>query len=166
MKDKPLFRFAIAGCLSALTLCATLFIHIPLPNGGYLNAGDAVVLISGFLLSPKLAFLSAAVGSALADIISGYTIYSPVTFIIKGAMALLVGIAVTYGKRKNHKTKIPILCFIVAELIMVIGYYIFEGFLYGFIASLPNAAMNLLQGLFGVLAAFIILSVILRRIKE
>jgi len=166
MKNLPLLRIALAGCLAALTLCATLFIRIPIPNGGYLNAGDAIVLVTGFLLSPKLAFLSAAIGSSLADLISGYALYAPVTFFIKGFMSLIVVLSQNTKKRNPEGKRIPYGAFLLSELIMISGYCIFETFLYGFSAAIPNTLLNLLQGIFGITVAVIVVSVILRRIKK
>ena len=74
--------------LAALCCVATMIIKIPSPLKGYLNLGDCVVLLSGWLLGPAYGFAAAGIGSALADIFSGYVIYAPATFIIKGLMAI------------------------------------------------------------------------------
>ena len=74
--------------LAALTCIATMIIKIPSPLKGYLNLGDCVVLLSGWLLSPLYGFLAAGLGSGLADLISGYGVYVPATFIIKGVRAI------------------------------------------------------------------------------
>ena len=41
------------------------------------------------LLGAVLGFLAAGLGSALADLFSGYVVYAPVTFVIKGLMAFI-----------------------------------------------------------------------------
>ena len=81
-------KIVIAAMLAALTCIATMIIKIPSPLKGYLNLGDCVVLLSGWLLSPLYGFLAAGLGSGLADLISGYGVYVPATFIIKGVMAI------------------------------------------------------------------------------
>jgi uncharacterized membrane protein len=40
---------------------------------------------------------------------------------------------------------------------MVSGYYIFEGFIYGFAPSLVNIPANAVQGLFGVAAGIVLI---------
>ena len=50
---------------------------------------------------------------------------------------------------------------IVAEIIMVLGYYIFEGFMYGFAPSAVNIPANAVQGVAGI-----ILGVILAKIFD
>ncbi|MBP3559105.1 MAG: ECF transporter S component [Clostridia bacterium] len=88
MKDTTR-KIAIASMLAALVCVATMIIKIPSPLKGYINLGDCVVLLSGWLLPPGYSFLAAGVGSALADVFSGYAVYAPVTFAIKGLMAVV-----------------------------------------------------------------------------
>ena len=65
-------RIVTASMLAALVCVATMIIKIPSPLKGYINLGDCVVLLSGWLLSPLYGFLAAGIGSALADVFSGY----------------------------------------------------------------------------------------------
>jgi len=58
-----------------------------------------------------------------------------------------------------------LLSFIIAELFMVIGYYIFEGFIYGFIASLANILFNLSQGIVSIIIALLLHKLIKNKIK-
>ena len=58
--------------LAALVCVATMVIKIPSPLNGYINLGDCIVLLSGWLLSPVYGFMAAGLGSALADLFAGY----------------------------------------------------------------------------------------------
>ena len=49
MKTKKL---VMAALLAALTCVTTMIITVPSPLKGYLNLGDSIVLLSGWLLSP------------------------------------------------------------------------------------------------------------------
>ena len=91
-------KIVMAAMLAALTCVATMIIKIPSPLKGYLNLGDCIVLTAGWMLSPTYGFLAAGIGSALADLFSGYVIYAPATFIIKGVMALIA----FYGFKLLH----------------------------------------------------------------
>lgn len=142
-----------ASMLAALTFIFTIVIKIPSPIGGYLNLGDAVVLLSGAILSPLYAFLSAAVGSAVADLSAGFFIYAPATFIIKGLMALLVSFILKHKRTALSRISAGLL----AETVMISGYYVFEGFLYGFGVSLINVFPNVLQGLVGLVIGMILI---------
>ena len=144
-------KIAIASMLAALVCVATMIIKIPSPLKGYINLGDCVVLLSGWLLPPGYSFLTAGIGSALADVFSGYAVYAPVTFAIKGLMAV-----VAYYCKKMLKDKISniptmLIGGITAEILMVAGYYIFEGFMYGFGASVVNIPPNAVQGAAGLI---------------
>ena len=75
-------KIVMAAMLAALVCVATMIVKIPSPLKGYLNLGDCVVLLSGWILSPVYGFLAAGIGSALADLFSGYVTYAPATFII------------------------------------------------------------------------------------
>ena len=73
------------GIFAALICVLTMVIVIPIPaTQGFINIGDAGVMIAGLLLGPVIGGLAGGIGSALADIFLGYTIYAPATLIIKG----------------------------------------------------------------------------------
>ena len=152
-------QLATASLIAALVCVATMVIKIPSPLKGYINLGDCVVLLAGWMLSPAYAFLAAGIGSALADLFSGYLVYAPATFIIKGLMALIA----LYGFKLLNKKFGNIVCRItsgiVAEIIMVLGYYIFEGFMYGFTPSAVNIPANGIQGIAGLIIAIILMRV-------
>lgn len=145
--------------MAALCCVVTMILKIPSPMEGYLNLGDAIVLLSGWLLGPWYGFFSAAIGSALADVFAGYVLYAPATFVIKGLMAY-AGYRIYKALIKRTKD-IPsrILSGFIAEIIMVAGYYIFEGFVYGFVPSLINIPANALQGVCGMIAGIILVKV-------
>ena len=144
-------NIVISALLAALVCVATMLIKIPSPLKGYLNLGDGIVLLCGWLLSPVYGFLAAGIGSGLADLFAGYATYVPATFAIKGLMAVVA----CYGFRLlcKHIGNIParVLAGIVAEIVMVLGYYVFEGFLYGFVESLVNIPANAVQGVAGII---------------
>ena len=152
-------RIVMAALLAALTCVATMIIKIPSPLNGYLNLGDCVVLLAGWMLSPTYGFLAAGLGSALADTFSGYVTYVPATFVIKGLMALIAfyGFKLLHSKLGNISSRI--ISGIVAEVVMVAGYFIFEGFLYGFGPSLVNIPANVIQGIAGLIIGTILVKV-------
>lgn len=150
-------KIVMTALLAALVCVATMIIRLPSPLGGYINLGDGIVLLCGWLLSPVYGFLAAGIGSGLADILSGYVAYAPVTFIIKGGMALLV-----YWIAKSLRVR-PLTAKLVggitAELVMISGYLLFESFIYGFVPSLVNVPANAVQGLAGLLVGLFLVRV-------
>lgn len=144
---KNINKLVLAAMLASLTCVATLVIKLPSPLNGYLNLGDCVVLLSGWLLSPPLGFAAAGIGSCLADLFLGYPLYMPATFIIKGLMAVIAHLVFKTLKVGTGARIISGLC---AEAAMVIGYYVFEGFIYGFLPSAVNIPANAVQGAAGI----------------
>lgn len=161
MDNNKTRKIVLAAMFAALCCVATMIIKIPSPLKGYLNLGDCIVLLSGFMLSPVYSFLAAGIGSALADVFSGYIVYAPATFIIKGVMALIAYYGFKFMQNKAGTTPSRIISGIAAEIVMVLGYFVFEGFMYGFIPSAVNIPANAVQG-----AAGIILGVILAKIFD
>ncbi len=149
-------KLVFSALFAALVCVATMVIKIPSPLNGYINLGDSVVLMCGWLLGPLYGFFAAGIGSALADVFSSYVVYAPATFIIKGVMALIA-----YGLHKKFKNDTAglIISAVVAELFMCAGYYVFEGFMYGFGASLVNIPPNMVQGVAGIIVGFILVKI-------
>ncbi len=144
-------KIVFSALLASLVCVATMVIKIPSPLSGYINLGDGVVLLCGWFLGPVYGFLAAAVGSALADLFYGYMVYVPATFVIKGAVALIACVL-------SKKTK-KVIGAIAAEVVMVAGYYVFEGFLYGFGASLVNIVPNIVQATAGIIVGLLLIGV-------
>lgn len=146
---------------AALTFVATYIIKIPTPGtGGYIHPGDAFVVLSGIILGPVWGGAAAAIGSALSDILGGYFVYAPITFLIKGICALGSGIIFrsAYG-RIRHDTVRVVLCGVFSTIVVAGGYLLFELFIYGkgAIASVPA---NLVQGLSGLVISALLYPVI------
>ena len=154
MKQKSSYLFsaknlAFSALFAALCCIATMLIIIPLPNG-YFNAGDVFVLLAGWFLGPLFGAISAGVGSMLADIISGFAIYAPATFIIKALVAFCAFEICALLKKLMRKQSLDLLCRLVsavlAESVMIIGYFLFESHLYGFAGGALSLLGNLTQG--------------------
>ena len=160
MKSNQVKRLAYAGLFTALVTVATMFFKLPVPiTNGYVNLGDGFIFAAGMVLGP-LAGVVGAVGSALADLLAGYVHYAIVTFFIKGAMGLLVGYAL---KKYDFSNLIKnCLIFLVAEIIMVGGYFIFECFYYDVAAALGAVLPNAVQGVFGIIIGAICAPVLRR----
>lgn len=157
-------RKIVYAAMFAALVCVATMIKVPTPPNGYVNLGDCVVLATGFMLSPVYGFLAAGVGSLLADVFAGYVIYAPATFVIKGLMALIVCFGVRLFPKKKRGVLARIVCAVFAEIVMIAGYFLFEGFLYGFEASLVNIPANAIQGAVGILLG-VLLTAALERSK-
>ena len=152
-------KLIMAALMASLACVATMIIKIPSPLNGYINLGDCIVLLCGWVLCPGYGFAAAAIGSALADVLSGYVIYAPATFVIKGVMALVAFAMFKLLSKKIKKFPARIIGGVVAEIIMILGYFVFEGFLYGFAPSLVNIPANAVQGAAGLIVGLLLVKV-------
>ena len=146
-------RIVMSAMLAALVCVATMIIKIQLTPNGYINLGDGVIILSGWALGPLYGFLAAGIGSALADLFSGFVLYAPVTFIVKGLMAVA-----SYYVIK--KLKSVIFAAILAEIVMILGYYIFEGFVYGFGTALLSMPGNAIQSIAGIVTGTLLVKML------
>ena len=151
-------KLVVTALLMALTCVATMVIQVPSPMNGYVNLGDCIVLLSGWLLGPVWGFAAGGIGSALADLLSGYAHYIPGTLIIKGLMAVMA--ALIAGSSAGHTLR-RALSAIAAEVWMVAGYFVYACLLLGkglsAAASVPG---NLLQGAVGLAAGLALFMVL------
>ena len=152
-------KLVIAALMAAMVCVATMIIKIPSPMKGYLNIGDCIVLLCGWLLAPGYGFVAAGLGSALADMFSGYLTYAPAPCLIKGSMALIAFACFKLMNKRIGRLPSQIIGAVLAEIVMVLGYYVFEGFMYGFIPSAVNIPANAVQGAAGLILGIILVKV-------
>ena len=152
-------RIVITALMAAMVCVATMIIKIPSPMKGYLNIGDCIVLLCGWLLAPGYGFVAAGLGSALADMFSGYITYALATFLIKGSMALIAFACFKLINKRIGKLPSQIIGAVLSEIVMVLGYYVFEGFMYGFVPSAVNIPANAVQGAVGLILGIVLVKV-------
>ncbi|MCR4703432.1 MAG: ECF transporter S component [Saccharofermentans sp.] len=155
---------AICGIFAALVFIGT---ELRIPTAiGYMNLGDAVILVASYFIGPA-AFFPAAIGSALGDLIAGYPVYIAPTFVIKGLMGLAASLIMARSHVRNVTGLLMRLAAgVVAELIMVGGYFAFEVFMYGKEAAAGSVAFNFIQaGVAVVIAVPLTFAIKVRRQK-
>ena len=160
------FRMVLTAMFASMVCVSTLCIQIASPTGGYINLGDALVLMSAFLLGPVYGAAAAGIGSALADAITGYILYVPGTLVIKAAVAVAAAqLGRTLAKRAP-KIAQPLRCAIAgipAELIMIAGYlfYAWLPLRYG-PAALGEVLGNSAQAVAGITIAALLTPLVSR----
>ncbi|MBQ8496493.1 MAG: ECF transporter S component [Clostridia bacterium] len=166
MKNQKLIHLLYASLFAALTFVATMIIKIPTPTGGYVNIGDGMVILSGLILGPVWGTLAAGIGSMLADLM-GYPIYAGATFVIKALMAFAAwGIAkLLLPLFKKGRFLAYIISGIVAEAIMVFGYFVFEATIMSYgLGAAVSVLPNIVQGVVGI-AVGVVLMVVFDKTK-
>ncbi len=161
-----LLKICVTAMFAALICVATMLIQIPSPLNGYVNFGDCFILIAAWVLGPVYGFAAGGIGSALADLITGYVHYVPGTLVIKGLIA--VAAALICRALLKKVTKFPTAAYIVSslvgEMIMVGGYYLYAALLLGksFAGAAASVPGNLIQGAFGMICGVVIIRIIAR----
>lgn len=149
----------LTAVVAAMACAATLAVQIPSPTGGYLNLGDAVVLLGAYLLGPGYGAAAGAIGPALADLMT-YPAYVPATLLIKAVMGLAAG--ALYRRLRRHGWGM-LVCGVVGEIPMVAGYWLYDAFLVGSLAgSAAEVPANLVQAAFGVAVSTLLVSALRR----
>lgn len=91
-------------------------------------------------------------GSMLSDLIGGYMVYVLPTFLIKGLVAL-----VAWKLCRKDQPLLALLSFLLAEAVMVLGYFLLEWALYGVASAAAAIGPNVVQGIAGVLIGMLCL---------
>lgn len=160
MKKTTVSRLVVTAVFAALIYIGTQFLSFPLAFG-YFNLGDLFILICAYLIGGAYAPVAAVIGSVTADLLSPYAIYAPATLVIKALMAIVVILLCRRGRASAFRFTLSA---VLAEAIMVSGYFLFETVIYGVGGAISSIPFNLLQG-----GAAIVLSTVvvlfLRRIK-
>ena len=87
-------KIVLAAMFAALACVATMVINIPIPaTGGYINLGDCIVILAGWMLGGAYGAAAGGIGSMLADLIPGYASFAPGTLVIKALMAFVAYVA-------------------------------------------------------------------------
>ena len=151
-------RLVYTALFTALTTVATLVIQVPSPMSGYVNLGDAMVLLSAWILGPVYGTAAAGIGSMLADLLSGYAYYAPGTLVIKCLMAFVAAQVFLVLKDKvkgKHFDKV--VSGLLAEIIMVVGYFGYAGLILGNgLSAALSIPGNLVQGGFGIVVSTVV----------
>lgn len=161
--NSKLKKIVMAALFAAFACVATMSIRIPTPGtGGYIHPGDAVVILSGVILGPVWGLLAAGIGSAMADLLGGYFIYVPITFVIKGLIAFAAGVLYQKVGKTSKSSYAAVILGGVADILLVAGgYFLCEIFLYGTAAALASVPANVIQGIGGLVISAVLYPILL-----
>lgn len=161
--NSNLKKIVMTALFAALACVTTMSIRIPTPGtGGYIHPGDAIVILSGIILGPVWGLSAAGIGSAMADLLGGYFIYVPITFAVKGIIAWTAGIIYHKLGRTSKSQYTAVILGGAADIILVAGgYFLCEIPLYGLSAAAASVPANLIQGLSGLIIAFVLYPILL-----
>ena len=135
----------LTALMIALVFLAGSIIKVP-TFGGYVHIGDCMVFLSVIVLGKKRGTVASAFGMLLVDVMGGYYMWAPFTFVIKGFMAYIVGSIIEKldkVKEERYFKKEYLIAFIVSGIFMIIGYFFAGAIVAGFLTD----KVGILQGL-------------------
>lgn len=157
MKNKNLQKLTFGALATAFICVATSIIQIPIPLG-YMHFGNVCILLFAYLFPPNMALFAAGVGSALADLLTGYPQWIIPTLIIKSFMGFAISVIV-HKKDKTASLKSPLtfLGSLAGIGIMIAGYTIAGCILYGNVyeglSQIPGLTT---EGIFGMIGFYLL----------
>ena len=147
------FKIASAAILTAVTVVMTIAVRIPVaPTRGYINLGDLAIYFTALSFGPITAFIAGGLGTAIADILSGFSQWAPFSFIIHGLQGLAVGLILKILLRRENKFSViasGIIVFAVGTVIMA-----------GAGAAVVEIPGNIVQNLAGIIGGYLLYSAV------
>lgn len=150
-KTKDMVETAL---LTALVFVATAFINIRLPiaaSGGLVHLGTVMLFVSAIVFGKEKGAIAGAIGMAIFDLSSGWALWAPFTFAIRGVMGYMVGTIAWSKNKEGNSLVFNLIAVILSGAWMIAGYYVTEGILYGNwaapVASIPGNLTQIAIGL-------------------
>lgn len=141
-------KILLSGLGIAFVFILTAFVAFPIGVLGYINIGDAIILLFASIVSPMSAFFIGGIGSIMADFILAPQ-YAIFTFFIKGMEGALASYFIHRYMHKNYG-------FWIGGCITVLGYAITDIVLSGQLyMALPSIGFNSIQIIICILIAYI-----------
>jgi uncharacterized membrane protein len=140
------------GLLIALVFVFTMFIQIRLPisvNGGLIHLGNIPLVVAAIVFGRKKGAAAGAFGMALFDLLSGWALWAPFTFVVRGLMGYIIG--GISGIKKGQSWLLNLLAILAGGAVMIIGYYFTEVIIYHNwitpLSSIPGNAVQVVSAL-------------------
>ena len=118
---------------TALVLIATIVLQVYTPaTRGYFNLGEVAIYTVAAITSPLTAGIAGGVGSALADLITGYGIFAPGTLVIKFTEGFVASALISFFRKRlstysNIRVASVVIGVFLGVLIAALGVILFTG---------------------------------------
>ncbi|MEM0026152.1 MAG: ECF transporter S component [Zestosphaera sp.] len=117
---------------TALVLIATIVLQVYTPaTRGYFNLGEVAIYTVAALTSPLIAGVAGGVGSALADLVTGYGIFAPGTLVIKFVEGFIASSLISSFRKRLSPSRARVASLIMGVLLGVLiaglGIVLFTG---------------------------------------
>lgn len=150
-RRKPVLWLTMTALFMAMVVVLSMSaLSIPVP-GGHLYFNDVVIDTAAMLMDPLSAFIACGVGAFLGELLF-YPAPMFVSLITHGLQALVISLLC-----RKDQPLLALLSFLLAEAVMVLGYFLLEWALYGVASAAAAIGPNVVQGIAGVLIGMLCL---------
>lgn len=173
IKTKTIVEMAL---MIAIICLVTMTMKVPTVIG-YTHLGDGFVFVAAVVFGKRRGAIAAALGMTLADILGGYAIWAPFTFVIKAVMAYIAATLAYRNDYNGDNVKNNIFAFAVAGAWMVLAYYLANAvivryiyvksasFYESLVLALADIPANTMQIAVGIVVAILLLKAIKGKIR-
>lgn len=149
---------AVTAVMTAVVFVLTRLVQIPTPIQGFVHLGDAAIYFTAFAFGPWVGAVAGGLGTALADLNSGFAQWAVFSLLIHGLQGFLAGIV---AQRVRGLAGL-VLATVTGGVVLVLGYLAAGTILLGFGAAASEMIPNTLQALAGGLIGIPLYLLVLR----
>lgn len=149
---------AVTAVMTAVVFVLTRLVQIPTPIQGFVHLGDAAIYFTAFAFGPWVGAVAGGLGTALADLNSGFAQWAVFSLLIHGLQGFLAGIV---SQRVRGLAGL-VLATVIGGIVLVLGYLAAGTILLGFGAAVSEMIPNTLQALAGGLIGIPLYLLVLR----
>lgn len=147
-------QLVIISMLTALTVVLSLLFIFPVPaTNGFVTLAEVGIYTAAYLLGPLGGFWVGALSGGMIDLFAGYPQWIFASFLIHGLQGAVAGYFFQKNSKWLHGTG-----FIVASLVMVIGYALATGVMYAWPAGVASIFGNVIQNVFGATLTLLLIA--------
>ncbi len=158
MQNKQsLLKTTYTAIFTTIIIIATSLIKFSTGMGeGYIHFGDSIVYLTSCILPFPYCIFASAIGGGLADMLSGFALWSIPTAIIKSLNTIPFLVICKISKNDKLFNKKTILAAFISGIITILGYFVAESILYSVTSATLSILGNSIQAISSALIFFVI----------
>lgn len=159
MNTKELTRLAMFSALVFVATNVRFVIPFIPSTGGLVHFGNIALFSIAIVYGKKYGAISGAIGMTVFDLVTGYAIWAPGTFIVRFIVGYAIGyIAYDKNGREGNNLKFNILAMIVGSILIMAGYYLYESLVWGnWITPFMSVIGDSTQSIIGIIGAILLI---------
>ncbi len=154
---KSLLKTTYTAIFTTIIVVATSTIKFSTGLGeGYIHFGDSIIYLTACILPFPYCIFASALGGCLADVLSGFAIWSIPTAIIKSLNVIPFLAVCKSSKNDKLLNKKTILATVFSGIITILGYFVAESILYSSAFATLSLLGNSIQAISNAIIFFVI----------